>query len=103
MSYQFTEVGSGGINHVGLDEPTPEQAALWAEIIERIDGTQAAGANESWSHSLHTNTVTSVFARDGVVYSGSSDDTVKAATPFSEFGDLRIGFDNKWLPMEANQ
>ena len=35
--------------------------------------------SQIWSHSLHTDRVRSVFERNGVVYSGSSDNTVIAA------------------------
>ena len=62
-----------------VDEPAPDENASWAEILTAIDGSQAAGADEKWSHSLHSNGVRSVFERDGVVYSGASDDTVVAA------------------------
>ena len=78
MSYQYTPL-SGGIDYAGTEEPVPDENSSWAEILTVVDVSQATDASESWSHSLHSNTVDSVFARDGVVYSGSQDNTVKAA------------------------
>ena len=53
-------------------EPPIDQAGQWW-IRADEPGTSI------WSHSLHSGSVLSVFERDGVVYSGSYDNTVIAA------------------------
>ena len=90
---QFTPLG-GGIDNITKQtssDPTPKANELWAQIVGR-SVTQydelPTGVTEDTtvSHSLHANTVTSVHASNGVVYSASDDSTVIAvdATDGSE-------------------
>ena len=51
--------------------PDPQQGQMFVRYAD--------SGSSIWSHSLHSDTVRSVFERDGVVYSGSYDNTVKAA------------------------
>jgi hypothetical protein len=44
-----------------------------------VKAVDATDGSELWSHSLHSDRVRSVHASNGVVYSGSGDNTVKAA------------------------
>jgi len=79
---KFTALSAGGIDYYQESEPTSgKDGELWLPITETgFDGTEATGVTEDTtvSHSLHSNSVNSVHASNGVVYSGSSDDTVKA-------------------------
>ena len=53
-----------------IEPSVADPGTTWA----RIDDP----GSEIWSHSLHSGSVLSVFERNGVVYSGSGDTTVKA-------------------------
>jgi len=89
----FTPLG-GGIDNVTTQAqsvPTPAANELWAQILgsektQYDDLPTGVTEDTTVSHSLHSNTVNAVHASNGVVYSGSRDDTVKAvdATDGSE-------------------
>ena len=64
------ELGAQTIVQTLAPEPG-EPGTVWMRLDE--PGSQI------WQHSLHSSTVLSVFERNGVVYSGSTDDTVIAA------------------------
>ena len=73
-------LGTAGAEIIVQDEEPPvteEGEAIWAQFV--VDGMEATGAEQDWQHELHDSTVYSVFESNGVVYSGSIDDTVIAA------------------------
>ena len=105
---KFTALTAGGIDYYQEAEPTSgKDGELWLPITETgFDGTQATGVTEDTtvSHSLHSNTVNSVHASNGVVYSGSYDDTVKAAVldgiegPYpTATGDPHLHYNGNWV------
>ena len=94
------EALSGGFDYVQDESTAPptDDAAVWAKINLGMNKTNADGGSEIWSHSLHSGNVRSVFERDGVVYSGSTDTTVKAAdaTDGSEIWSHSLHSSNLW-------
>ena len=97
---------AAGADYYQESEPSSgEEGKIWLPIDELVyDWTQATGATEKWSHSLHSSLVRSVFVRDGVVYSGSFDDTVKAAELTDENGDpLEVEPDSWQLQVSDGQ
>jgi len=77
---QFTKIASGGITYYQESEPSSaKDEEIWLPYETTYNGTDATGVTEDWSHSLHSSTIFTVHASNGVVYSGSGDNTVKAA------------------------
>jgi len=80
---KFTTIAAGGVDYYQENKPASgKNGELWLPVTETTydDGTTATGVTEDTtvSHSLHSNSVQSVHASNGVVYSGSGDNTVKA-------------------------